>query len=317
MARTRPQFVLSVGKRILIVLMILFGMMIGILEFAEGMKDPLRLGLQDYLSKVSGDHPAEITKVEKSELFPQIEFTLDGVVIRDKEDRAKTLVSAGRVEVAMSFWKTFLGLADYRVFKIEKADFATGYILPKKLSLNFSGISDPSPGSAPPYFVFDGRYNERPLLITAEMQRKGKKTIHYDFAAEFPVTFKLGDTEAVARFRRGMASIDFAQMSITHGDRKMLLRTEGMEFDPLHIRFIGEMDENPLAGELEQSGDDYSLYIVPGSENPQFLANLTAFVEDVRKDLGLEGEKDHIKIEIRPANVAQQGTENTKEQSPE
>lgn len=317
MPGTRPQIALTFGKRILIVIAILIGAMIAILEFAEGMKDPIRLGLQDYLTKVSGDNPAEISAVEKSELFPEVEISLKGIVIRDKDDAKKTIVSVEHAEITMSFWKTFLGITDYRIFKIEKAEFATGYVFPKKLSLSFAGISDPSPPSSAPYFVFDGNYNDRPLLITAEMQRKGTKNVHYDFASEFPLTFKLGGTEADARFQRNLTNLRFVQTAIVSHGRKVILRTEGVEFDPLHIRFIGDMGGYSLAGELEQSGDDYTLYIVPGSENREFLANLAAFVASVKDDLGLKAKDEHIKIEIRAPDVAQQKASENKEQAAE
>src|SRR5688500_5572690 len=105
MKKTRPQIALTFGKRILIVLVILAAMIIGILKFAENSSGPLRLGLQDYLSRTSGGHPAEITSLEKSALFPQVEFILKDIVIRDKANKTKTLVAADQAHIAMSFWK--------------------------------------------------------------------------------------------------------------------------------------------------------------------------------------------------------------------
>ncbi len=316
MTKTRMQKTLGVGQKILIVLLIMAGLMIGILEFAEGMKDPIRLGLQDYLSRASGDHKAEITSLEKSELFPQVYFIIEGVSIRDKDDATKILATADKIEIATSFWKTFFGFADYHTFKVENAVFAADYALPQKLVLSFSGISDPSPDITPPYFVLDGVYNKRPLLVTAEMRRGGdQKSYHYDFAREFPVTFKLGGTEANARFQRNLASIEFAQFALASGDYKVILRTEGMSFKPLHIRFIGEMGENPLAGELTQgAAGDYELYVTPGVEDPAFSADLQKFITSIRADLGLNEGVGNIKIEIRAPVVAQQGVVENKEQ---
>lgn len=318
MAKSKHRIALTAGKRILIVVVILIALMVGTLEFAEGYKEPLRLGLQDYISRISGGHRAEITTLEKSEIFPQLEFVLKDIIVRDKEESGKTLVTADRIHVATNFWKMSLGIADYRIFQVENAAFATGYILPKKLTLSYSGITDPSPQSAPPYFTLDGEYNNLPLLITAEMERQGKKTIHYDFAKEIPVTFKLGRTEASARFLRGLTRVDFAQMVISSGGRRALVRTEEVSFDPLLISFAGDMGGFPFSGEIKANEDYYDLYIQPESDDREFLVNLKAILSSIQKDLGIRSEDNtHIRIDMRGPNVSKQGTNDDKEKSPE
>jgi hypothetical protein len=318
MAKKKSRIALTFGKRIFIVILIMGALMVGVLELAESSKEPVRLGLQDYISRVSGGHPAEITLMEKSEIFPNMEFILKGIVVRDKDDATKALITADNVHVETSFIKATLGLADYKVFQINNAVFATGHLLPKKLALAFAGITDTSPENAPPYFIIEGNYNERDLLITAEMQRGGNKKRHYDFASEFPVTFKLGSTEASARFMRGFTSVDFAQMVIASGGRRAVLRTEGMAFSPLKIRFIGDMGGYPLAGEIKQEGEDYHLYIQPGADDPEYLSNLKALMASIQADLGLlPKDNAHIRIEIRAPDVAKQGIEASKEESPE
>lgn len=318
MARDKSRIALTTGKRILIVLAILLAMMVGVLEFAETSKEPLRLGLQDYISRVSGGHPAEITVLEKSEIFPRMEFILKDIIVRDKDDAKKALVTADRIQVETSFWKSSMGLANYKIFKVENAAFATGYLFPKKLNLSFAGISDPSPQTSPPYFIMEGEYNNRPLLITAEMERGGKKDFNYDFASEFPVTFKLGGTEATGRFLRSVTSVDFAQVVLASSGRRAVLRTEGMSFDPAHIRFLGDMGGFSFAGEFKKATEGYDLYIQPSSDDPEFLANLKALVAAVQTDLAIRDEdKSHIRIEIRAPDVAQQGIEDSKEKSTE
>lgn len=313
MVKPNRKIALTFGKRLLVVFLILVAILIGILKFAETSKEPLRLGLQDYLRNVSGGHPAEITTLEKSNLFPQMEFLARGISLRDKDDKKKVLATIDSAHIAKSFWKAFIGIADYRIFRIDNAVFAPGFLLPEKLILAYAGIADPSPQSSPPYFVLEGRYNDRALLITAEMERSGTKAIHYNFSSEFPVTFKLGKTEASARFRRSLSSIGFVQTLVSNDDKSILLRTEEMRFSPLHIRFIGEMNAHQFSGEMRETDGDYTLTLIPSDNDPVFLADLKAFVRAISDDLGFNNDQNHIKIDIQEPDVAQEKTNKHKE----
>lgn len=311
----RSDIALTAGKRILIVVVILAALMVGIIEYAENAREPLRLGLQDYLTQVADGNPAEITELEKSELFPQIEFATRDIVIRDKDDKAKALATIERADISMGFWGTFFGMPDYREFKIENAQFATGFVLPQKLVLNYTGVSDPDPQESPPYFIAEGRYNERDLLITAEMRRKGAGAkAHYDFEGEFPVSFKLGGTEATARFIRGLTNVEFAQFVLVSDNRRAVLRTTDVSFDPLDIGFIGDMAEHPFSARLSGGKEGaVVLAVTPQSDDPQFLAELTGLLDGIAADLGAAQSGGQFKVEIAPPVVAQQENQKIKE----
>lgn len=304
MAKTARQKTLTFGKRLFVVVLILAGIFVGILELAERSKEPLRLGLQDYLTQVSG-HPAEITVLEKSELFPDIDFVLKGIVIRDKDDSNKTLVTVDRAAVSMSFWKRFVGRADYKTLSLENAAFATGYLLPRKLEIFFAGIADPKAEAGNPHFILEGAYDGRDVLLTAAMQRHGEKDSSYDFPGRFPVTFKIGETEAAGVFHRGLVESGFETLEIKSGGQTVVFSIPDIRTDESAIPLTGKIGDGAFQGHLKPAEGGFVLAFDASGLNVLQQTQLQEFARGVRQDLAF-GDENIFRIEIQQENKEQQ-----------
>lgn len=290
--KTKAQKTMTVGKRIFVVILILAGVSIGMLKLAEGSKDALRMGLEDYLVKTTG-HPSEITSLKKSELFPTIDFRAEGIIVRDAADKNKTLVTIDEATFAMPFWKRFFGIADYKALSFRKVAIATGYALPKKIELDFAGISASGDLSVPAFFILDGRYNNRNLLLTAEMRRHGDKNPTFDFGSAFPVTFKIGESEAMGVLERSFGKTSFKELELVSNGEKAILNIPNISVDPVEVPFTGEMEDVKFKGILSRNNDNAVLTIDALSGNVNRVKN---FVSAFTKDLGFE-DKD-LKIII-------------------
>ena len=283
------------GKRLILTVLILGGMIYGVLTFAARSKEPIRMGLQDYLSEASG-HPAEVTDMVTVKLTPNIVFRMKGIVIRDKDDRGKALLKAERAYIAIPLWHIFFGIRSYLGFEIGNLEVASGFFLPKKLSLNFTGVSDPSGGEKFPQFMAVGQYNEQELLVTADMirkDRKGKPPL-YRFDDSFRITAKLGLLQGEGVFVRGFTEVSIKDAVFLRDGDEAKFNVTQIKRNPLHAVIDGTINDIPFKGELTP----HLLEITPGSERPEDLKTLARFFGDVAKDLGVEKDPAILKFEI-------------------
>lgn len=304
--RTRTQKSLSAGKRIFLVILVMAGVMITVLKLAESSKDPLRLGLQDYLVKATG-HPSEITSLQRSKLFPDIDFVAEGIVVRDGANRERTLVTVENAAIAMPFWKRFLGVADYRALSFRNVAIATGYVLPKKIELTFAGISASADLSVPAFFVIDGRYNNRDILMTAEMRRHGESRPTFDFAKSFPVTFKIGNSEAMGTLERKGGKTGFEELEVRTGKHKAILHFPDIKINPLSATFKGEMENIVFDGSINRDSGKtvVTINMIEGDAGP-----VKELISSLKEDLGLEDDS-FVKITLnsaadKPAETSQE-----------
>lgn len=279
---------LTWGKRLTLVVLVLVGLIYLFLSIAERMKEPARLGIQDYLSQLTG-HTAEITDLELFELAPDMMFRFHGIDIRDKANHKKVLVHADKFFIAMPAWRMYLGMRAYLGLEVRGLEFATGYLTPKKIDISFAGISDPAPEESKAQFLAEGTYNNQSLLLTAEMQRKvaGKHYI-YSFSGTFPFTFKLGSIEASGLFERGMSDVTFKQVQVVRGADRMEFVLKNVKNDPLHGVAAGSINGVEFNGELKKSGDDTLFVLTPVNATDGQSREIEAFLAKLRGDLGLD-----------------------------
>lgn len=283
------------GKRLVLTVLILGAVTYGVLVFAARSKEPIRLGLQDYLSDASG-HPAEITDMVTVKLAPTIIFRMKGIIIRDKKERGKALLKADHAYVSVPLINMFLGIRSYLGFEIGDLEVASGFFLPQKLSLDFTGVSDPSGGEKAPQFMAVGQYNKQELLLTAEMLRKnrGKKPPVYSFDDIFRVTGKLGLLQGEGVFMRGFTDVSIKDAHFLRDGDEAKFDVTKIETEPLHALFDGTVNDIPFKAELTP----HLVKITPGSDKPEDLKTLGRFFGDVAKDFGVENKPDILKFEI-------------------
>ncbi len=277
------------GKRLILVVLVLCGLVYGVLKLAERSTDSMRLGIQDYLVKTTG-HPAEITDVVTVKLIPDVIFRLNGILIRDKEDSKRTIVQVQKAYFATPLWRMFFGQKDYIGFEIQGMDIASGFFLPKKIHLDFVGISDPSPDkNAHATFMADGTYNGKPFLITAEMRRTKKDRYYlYDFSSTFPFTFKLGDTEGDGLYDQGLSSVSLKQVQLVRGSERAEFVVKGLQARPLAFTMQGTINDAPFNATLTQTGQNSVLTMVP--EKSADIQKIHSLVTNLQNDIGLEQE---------------------------
>jgi hypothetical protein len=297
---------LTWGKRLILVVLIMGGASYGVLSIAARSKEPIRLGVQDYLTEATGN-PSEITDMESVRLVPNVDFRMKGIVVRDGKNREKALLKAESAYISVPLWHLFFGIRKYLGFEIHGLETATGFFLPKKLTLGFVGISDPSGGEKAPHFIGEGNYNGRELLVTAEMMRKdrkGKQPLYY-FDDSFRLTVKLGALEGEGVFVRRFTSTMIDDAQLRKGPYAASFDVTGIDRNPVHALAEGTVNGVPFRAELTP----HLVKVTAGSQKPEDLKILSGFFADVEKEIGTEGNPDILKFEI----VSQEQTEKPEE----
>lgn len=294
---------LTWGKRLVLVILIMGGMVYGVLSLAEKYKEPMRLGLEDYLESVSGQD-AEITNLAKLQLTPNVVFGMNGIDIREKGEERKTLLHADKAYISIPFWNLMLGINSYHAFEVKGLKVATGYWMPKKVDISIAGISDKANTDLAPTFMIDGTYNNLPVLITAEMNRAaGKKFYKYSFPDDIPVTFKLGDLEGDGIYERGLTSATFKRVQMVKGADRAEFVMRKITLKPLNAEVEGTINDVPFNAVLTKSGQSNLLKIVPETTGPDDLKKIQRLVDAISRDIGWSGNEDELKIEITTAKT--------------
>lgn len=277
------------GKRVVLVLLIMCGLIYAVLSLAARSPESLRKGLEDYLVKSTG-HYGEITELSKVQLVPDVMFEVKGVSVRDREDLDKIYIHAQSAHIGLPLWRmVFGGGGTYRVFEIKGLQMATGYLLPKKLSLDFAGIVDPNPESSNAQFILDGAYNDRPLLATMEMTRKATKSGPlYAFASKSLSTFKLGDTEGQGLVTRNLFSVSVEAGTLRSGGINAEFSATDLHKDPLNINVKGLVEGAGFNAVLTASGDNILLSVTPDKDvGVDGRIAIKRLIESVLGDLAL------------------------------
>ena len=274
------------GKRVTLVVLILGGLMYGVLGLAERSKDALRQGFEAQLAKATGQK-AEITEMISADLVPNVAFRMKGIYLRDAANIDNTLLKIDQAYISTSIWSMVIGVGNYYGFEFKGVEIASGFWFPKKISLKFFGVSDPAPETAPATFLIDGTYNDLPLLMTAELERKIKsRGPFYSLSDDFPVTFKLGPSEGTATYKRGFLDAGLYDGLMTRDGHELRFKIELAERNPLKINGKGALDGVRFNAELTKSGEDKLLKISSESQKDSDLANLKKFIGSLSKDLG-------------------------------
>ncbi len=295
------------GKRIILVLAILAGIFYGILNMAERSKDSIRLGLQDYMEKATGQK-ATITEMGTVELSPDMVFRMNGIIIKDREDDKKTLLNIEKAYVAMPFLGMALGQKKYIGFEIQNAEIASGFFLPKKTSISFAGISDPTPDSKDPYFLAEGMYNDRDAMISLRLNRKTEKDHYlYSVPSLSGFTFKIGETEASGLVRQKLFSVSLENLVVTNGPYRADLNIHNISKKTGDAEVAGSINSIPVKGSLSLSGENIVLTINPQTENAKDIQEVSKFAQLLREDLGIVDGQGGFQIKTLKANEEKNG----------
>lgn len=287
------------GKRVIITLVVMVGLSYGVLSLAQRSKEPIRMGLEDYLEQVTG-HNAEVTNLEKVQLVPDVVFDINGVLLRDRSDAQKSLLKARSVSIALPLTNVMFGRGKYYEFNVQGLEIASGYILPKKIALDFAGVSHPDTALGEAHFILDGQYNAEPVLITAEMivDSNGKRPL-YGFRDEFPVTFKIGPLEGNGRYVRGWSGIDFTGAHIGAGNMAADFEVKNIKRNPVSAEIEGTLGDVAFIGQATEENGAVRIKLYPKEESGEHVKILEAFVASLETTLGLTDEAYQGLIEVQ------------------
>lgn len=298
---------LTWGKRLVLVLMIMAGLFYGVITMAQRSPESLRKGLEDYLAQSTGQ-VGEITEMREARLFPVVLFDMQGINIRDAEDRSKIYAHADSARIATPFWRILTGSTGFIALEIKGLEIATGYLLPQKLVVEFAGITDPDP-AADPYLLVQGRYNDRPLMATMEMLRKtGRRGIVYMLADTSLTTFKLGETEGEGVIRRHFSSVSLESARLQSGGMTAEFTVRNLDKRPLAMTMAGTVEGVPFNAVLTDTGENISFKIKPEGNDPAALDKIKRFTDSLMGDMGVSATDTALRIEIdgQPAQTATQ-----------
>jgi hypothetical protein len=295
------------GKRIVLVVIVLAGVFYGILNMAERSKDSIRLGLQDYMEKTTGQK-AVITEMSTVELSPDIECRMGGIIIKDRNDDDKTLLSIEKAYVGMPFLGMAIGQKSYIGFEIQNADIASGFFFPKKMMVSFAGISDPMPDTKDPYFLAEGRYNDRDAMISFRLNRKADNDRYlYSVPSLSGFTFKIGETEASGLVRQELFKVSLENLVVTNGPYRADLNIRNISKKTGDAAVEGSINSIPVKGSLNLSGENIVLTIDPQTENTKDIQEVNKFAQQVREDLGIVDGQGGFQIKTLKPNEEKNG----------
>jgi len=289
---------LTWGKRLTLVILIMGGIFYAVLSLAERSKDSLRQGLEDYLRGASGQR-AEITDLSEAKLIPDMLFNMKGIYIRDAKDSKKVYVHADNAYVAIPFWRLLLGMRSYAALEVKGLEIASGFFLPKKLTVDYAGISDPTPQTTKASFVVEGSYNNLPLLMTMVLDRNvGRKGALYSIPTLSLSTFKLGPLEGDGIYSRRYSGVSIEQLHLVRKGQVAKMTVEGLDNRPLNARAIGTIDKVPFNATLIQTGENSVLKIIPEASDRESLLKIETFINGIKEDFGVTGKDESLTVEI-------------------
>lgn len=284
------------GKRIVLVVLILGGILYGVLSMAQRSPDALRKGLEDYISQTTGQR-GEITDLSEVRLVPDAYFDMKGVYVRDRKTPKDVYLKVKTARISLPFWRMMTGSTAFHMAEITGLETASGFLLPKKLTLDFLGISDPVETAAP-QLMAEGRYNDLPLLATMEIQRKhkGGKPL-YNTGAQSMITFKLGETEGESLLKRGFLDVSLESARLERDGIEAQFTAENLHAEPLNVKIHGRIEGADFNAVLTREGDNTVFRLTPATSSAEDAHKIKRFVDLVSGDLGLTDEKN-VKIEI-------------------
>lgn len=288
------------GKRIVLVLLILGGLFYGMLSFAEKNPEPIRQGLEEYLTEAAGS-PAQITTMTKVELVPYTAFGLKGVSLRAPDDPGKSLVTANAVYVSLPLKTLLFGAREYYALQAEKLEIAGGYFLPKKLALSYAGISDKTPEDGAANLVAEGNYNGQDFLLTAALERKrGKKFYSYKIGDASVFTFKIGTVEGDGVFNRKAGS--FENITLVRGPHKAEFSMSHL-FGKGPLTLDGKINGVAFTGVTEKTDGKTVLVITPVYAERDDDKRIENFVKVIGHDMGID---NAVGFAIKIAGIEEQ-----------
>jgi hypothetical protein len=299
------------GKRLFLTVLVLGFLMYGFLSLAQQWAEPIRKGLEDNITQMTGN-PAQITDMIEARFVPNMVAHGRGLLVRDGKNPDRTLVAAEEFYISMPFWRVLFGRQGYVGIDVKNLDIASGFYLPRKVSIAHAGIAGSQDPAVRPHFFIDGMYNDAPLLITAEMQKiDGRGGPLYRFADVIPLTFKIGGLESTALYRRGLVDVALENGHILLNGGAVDFSIENMDGPASEWVISGILRGVPFEGFLEETPLGYRLNIKIEETDSAKNASIATFLKDIQAVLGLKTREDGLALRLNGQDLQEKAVDET------
>ncbi len=148
---------LRLVRRIVFWLFVLSVIALWVLSRLGGNGEPLRLGMQDYLSQVSG-MTAEIGDFRDMRFFPIAGIDIGDTTFTDSAGAPRAKLA--HLRIRMNFWDVFFNRRRYHELMLSGLHLMPGGHLPGAVVIDSAGLSAEEKA-----FTLSGHYQERPFTL--------------------------------------------------------------------------------------------------------------------------------------------------------
>lgn len=237
----RPAIDLSgvrgIVTKILIVVAVIISVSVVMLKLVERSKDPLRQGIEQYLSEASG-MMAGVDELQQVTFLPDVTFRMKNIVFRERGAESNIRAQIEGLDFAMPFSALLFGQTKIRALHITGVTAEAGVWTPHPLKLKSAELM--ALESERPALKAEGTYDGRPLKLYLEMAVRGADAASRVFILpeQSPFSLTLGRAVLTGTYGRG---------NDTPVLKGALLSGDGKAFGPRDISL--KMDGNP-AGDI-------------------------------------------------------------------
>lgn len=201
----------KITVRIILALLVLFGIGLVIISRVGGNGDNLRAGLEALLGKVNGDRPVRVGTLHGFWIFPYFRVYADDITVRPHPAGTaadeEILLSVGTLMYSQNFWDVFFQRHNFEGLRVENISSAAGYVLPQDLNKVSMTLQNELPAGGAG-LTMQGAYGAQDFTLTLGMDytTRNHRPV-YKFRLPAPVTFNVGTLEvsgAIKRVPRGL-----------------------------------------------------------------------------------------------------------------
>ena len=180
-------------------------------------EEPLRAGLEDYVSQISGTR-ASINSLDKIMFFPRVEIVFSDLTLHAGDNAADIKGSADKVEMASPFWTIVTPVKRFDDFTVRNAVFAKDYITPYEIKIDtLDVVTKEGPDQYGSFVEVVGDYGGHDMRLEIGIAQKGK---HYYLPKMMPFVLTVGDVSVNANLVRGFTRQYFENMVLTIKDER-------------------------------------------------------------------------------------------------
>ncbi|MCI5059878.1 MAG: hypothetical protein MRY79_02275 [Alphaproteobacteria bacterium] len=197
--RTKEKFLKWLFIRVPLVTLILFIILAGSLKLVERYPDPLKEGLEQFLSQRTNTN-ASIEILDHVQFFPNIIISLKNIKLHNRQNAAIIDLEIDEFFARSPLWSIFFNTRYIRDLKIKNLHSIAGFMTPK--ASHFDEISINTLNGPEQYGSFiegNGTYDAQDTTFQIRIEKKGQ---NYKIPSAFPFSLQIGKTDLNATMVR-------------------------------------------------------------------------------------------------------------------